>query len=70
MKDLPEVKKVYLINQNYSHGHQVSKFAKGDAQARKRPDVQFVGDDLHPLAQVRATSPLHRQDQGGRAPTA
>ena len=56
MKDLPEVKKVYLINQNYSHGHQVSKFAK-EIMKRKRPDVQFVGDDLHPLAQVRDFSP-------------
>jgi branched-chain amino acid transport system substrate-binding protein len=28
MKDQPEIKKVYLINQNYSHGQQVSKFAK------------------------------------------
>ena len=56
MKDLPEVKKVYLINQNYSHGQQVSKFAKQMMQ-RKRPDVQFVGDDLHPLAQVRDFSP-------------
>ena len=56
MKDLPEVKKVYLINQNYSHGHQVSKFAK-EMMARKRPDVQFVGDDLHPLAQVRDFAP-------------
>ena len=56
MKDLPEVKKVYLINQNYSHGQQVSKFAK-EMMQRKRPDVQFVGDDLHPLAQVRDFSP-------------
>ena len=56
MKDLPEVKKVYLINQNYSHGHQVSKYAK-EMMARKRPDVQFVGDDLHPLAQVRDFAP-------------
>ena len=56
MKDLPEVKKVYLINQNYSHGHQVSKFAK-EMMQRKRPDVQFVGDDLHPLAQVRDFAP-------------
>ena len=49
MKDLPEVKKVYLINQNYSHGHQVSKYAK-EMMKRKRPDVQFVGDDMAPLA--------------------
>ena len=32
------VKNVYLLNQNYSHGHQVAKFAK-DIMARKRPDV-------------------------------
>ena len=56
MKDIPEIKKVYLINQNYSHGHQVSKYAK-EMMQRKRPDVQFVGDDLHPLAQVRDFSP-------------
>ena len=56
MKDQPDVKKVYLINQNYSHGHQVSKFAK-EIMPRKRPDIQFVGDDLHPLAQVKDFAP-------------
>jgi len=56
IKDQPEVKKVYLINQNYAHGQQVSKFAKSMLQ-RKRPDVQVVGDDLHPLAQVRDFAP-------------
>lgn len=56
MKDKPEVKKVYLLNQNYSHGHQVAKFAK-ETLKRKRPDVQIVGEDLHPLAQVRDFAP-------------
>ncbi|KTT27950.1 branched-chain amino acid ABC transporter substrate-binding protein [Pseudacidovorax intermedius] len=56
MKDQQDIKKVYLINQNYSHGQQVSKFAKENL-ARKRPDVQIVGDDLHPLAQVRDFAP-------------
>ncbi|HNN89847.1 MAG TPA: ABC transporter substrate-binding protein, partial [Giesbergeria sp.] len=56
MKDIPEVKKVYLINQNYAHGHQVSKYAK-EMLKRKRADVQVVGDDLHPLAQVRDFAP-------------
>ena len=56
MKEQPDVKKVYLLNQNYSHGHQVAKFAK-EIMARKRPDVQFVGEDLHPLAQVRDFAP-------------
>ncbi len=56
MKDKPDVKKVYLLNQNYSHGHQVTKFAK-ETLKRKRPDVQIVGEDLHPLAQVRDFAP-------------
>ncbi len=56
VKDQPDIKKVYLINQNYAHGQQVSRFAK-EIMARKRPDVQFVGDDLHPLASVRDFAP-------------
>jgi branched-chain amino acid transport system substrate-binding protein len=56
MKDQKDIKKVYLINQNYSHGQQVSRFAK-EMIAAKRPDVQVVGDDLHPLAQVRDFAP-------------
>ena len=56
MKDQTDIKKVYLINQNYAHGQQVSRFAK-EILARKRPDVQFVGDDLHPLASVRDFAP-------------
>ena len=56
MKDVPEIKKVYLINQNYSHGQQVSKFAKQNLKD-KRPDIEIVGDDLHPLAQVRDFAP-------------
>jgi branched-chain amino acid transport system substrate-binding protein len=56
IKDQTDVKKVYLLNQNYSHGHQVAKFAKENLQ-RKRPDIEFVGEDLHPLAQVRAFAP-------------
>ena len=39
MKDQPKVKNVYLLNQNYSHGHQVAKFFK-EGMARKRPDVK------------------------------
>jgi len=56
MKEQSDIKKVYLINQNYSHGHQVAKYAKENL-ARKRPDVQIVGEDLHPLAQVRDFAP-------------
>ena len=56
MKDQPKVKKVYIIGQNYSHGQQVSKYFK-EAIKRKRPDVQIVGDDLHPIGQVKDFAP-------------
>ncbi len=56
MKDQPDIKKVYILGQNYSHGVQVAKFAK-ESLARKRPDIQIVGEDLHPLAQVRDFAP-------------
>jgi branched-chain amino acid transport system substrate-binding protein len=57
MKDQTSVKKVYLINQNYAHGQQVSRYFK-DTIARKRPDVQIVGDDLHALGQVKDFAPF------------
>lgn len=50
------IKKVYLIDQNYSHGHQVSRAAK-EMLKRKRPDIQIVGDDFHPIATVKDFSP-------------
>jgi branched-chain amino acid transport system substrate-binding protein len=56
MKDQPKVKNVYLLNQNYSHGHQVAKFFK-EGMAHKRPDVKIVGEDLHPIGQVKDFSP-------------
>ncbi len=50
------IRKVYLINQNYSFGQAVSRAAKADLK-RKRPDVEIVGDDLHPLGQVKDFAP-------------
>ena len=51
-----DIKKVYILGQNYSHGVQVAKYAK-ETLARKRPDIQIVGEDLHPLAQTRDFAP-------------
>ncbi len=56
MKDQPKVSKVYLLNQNYSHGQQVAKYFK-EGIARKRPDVKIVGEDLHPIGQVKDFAP-------------
>ena len=56
MKDQPEIKKVYIIGQNYSHGQQVTRYFKEDIK-RKRPDIEIVGDDLHPIAQIKDFAP-------------
>lgn len=56
MKGQPDIHKVYLNNQNYSHGHQVAKYFK-EGLARNRPDVQVVGEDYVPLAQVKDFAP-------------
>jgi branched-chain amino acid transport system substrate-binding protein len=64
----PNVKKVYLINQNYSFGHQVARAAK-DYLKRKRPDIQIVGEDLHPLAQVKDFAPYAAKIKASGADT-
>src|SRR6476646_690751 len=47
MKTRPNIKKLYLINQDYSFGQSVRATAR-KMLAQKRPDVQIVGDELHP----------------------
>ena len=50
------IKKIYLINQDYAYGQSVSRVAK-EMIAAKRPDVQVVGDELHPTGKVKDFSP-------------
>ena len=68
MKDDKSVKNVYLINQNYAHGHQVAAFAKENL-ARKRPDVKVVGEDLHPIGQVKDFAPYVAKMKAANADT-
>lgn len=56
IKTTPSVKKVYLINQDYSFGESVRTTAK-KMLAAKRPDVQIVGDELHPLLKITDFAP-------------
>jgi branched-chain amino acid transport system substrate-binding protein len=51
-----DIHKVYLINQDYSFGKAVA-VAAHRILAAKRPDVQIVGDELHPLQKVQDFSP-------------
>ena len=56
MKTRPNIKKVYLINQDYSFGQAVRKEARAMLGV-KRPDIEIVGDEVHPLLKVTDFSP-------------
>jgi len=64
----PKIKNVYLINMNYSFGQAVSRAAKADL-ARKRPDIKIVGDDMHPIGQVKDFSPYIAKMKAANADT-
>jgi branched-chain amino acid transport system substrate-binding protein len=51
-----KIKKVYLIDQDYSFGKAVAA-AANRMLAEKRPDIRIVGDELHPLQKVQDFSP-------------
>ncbi len=46
------VKKLYLIGQDYSFGQHVLKKGR-EMLAAKRPDMEIVGEDLHPIGKVK-----------------
>lgn len=50
------VRRVYLIAQDYSFGHQVSKLAR-EMLAAKRPDIRIVGDEFHPIGKIKDFAP-------------
>jgi branched-chain amino acid transport system substrate-binding protein len=51
-----KIKRVYLINQDYSFGKAVAAAAT-KMLGEKRPDIKIVGDELHPLQKVQDFSP-------------
>ncbi len=51
-----KIKKVYLINQDYAFGQAVSKAGQA-MMTKKRPDVEIMGNELHPLGKVKDFAP-------------
>jgi branched-chain amino acid transport system substrate-binding protein len=52
LQDDRELRRLYLIGQDYSFGRHVLAAAR-EGVARRRPDIAIVGDELHPLGRVR-----------------
>ncbi|SFR62378.1 amino acid/amide ABC transporter substrate-binding protein, HAAT family [Marinobacter daqiaonensis] len=68
MKDQEEINKLFLINQDYSHGQFISNHMKTLID-EKDMDVEVVGDVLHPIAQVRDFAPYVARIQQSGADT-
>ncbi|HYP70307.1 MAG TPA: branched-chain amino acid ABC transporter substrate-binding protein [Variovorax sp.] len=54
--DDKSVQKAYLIGQDYSFGQAVLRESRRQLTAL-RPDIQIVGDELHPMGRVKDFSP-------------
>lgn len=54
------IEKVYLIGQDYSFGKAVAAAAVRDL-GNKRPDVEIVGNELHPIGKVKDFTPYARK---------
>jgi len=52
LKDDKALKNIYLIGQDYSFGQAVLREARKQLGSQ-RPDVQIVGDELHPMGRVK-----------------
>jgi len=60
IKDNPDIKKVYIIGQDYSFGKAVAAAAVSMLGA-KRPDIEIVGNELHPIGKVKDFTPYARK---------
>ena len=55
-----DIKKVYLIGQDYSFGKAVAAAAES-MLGEKRPDIEIVGNELHPIGKVKDFTPYARK---------
>ncbi|MBW8639379.1 branched-chain amino acid ABC transporter substrate-binding protein [Hoeflea sp. WL0058] len=55
-----DIKKVYIIGQDYSFGKAVAAAAVSFL-GEKRPDIEIVGNELHPIGKVKDFTPYARK---------
>ena len=60
MAGVDSMKKVYIIGQDYSFGKAVAAAAVKNL-GEKRPDIEIVGNELHPIGKVKDFTPYARK---------
>jgi len=68
IKSRPNIKKIYLINQDYSLG-QSTRVTARRLLKELRPDVEIVGDELHPLLKITDFAPYAAKIKASGADT-
>ena len=63
-----QVRRMYLIGQDYSFGQTVLREAKRQL-ALQRPDITLVGEELHPIGRVKDFLPYATKIKASRADT-
>lgn len=53
---MPDVQKIFLLNQDYAHGRQWANYGRAMV-GQARPDIEFTGEMLHPIGQVKDFAP-------------
>jgi len=56
IKKQPDIKNIYLLNQDYAHGRQWARYGQ-EMVALARPDIKFVGEDFHAIGRVKDFAP-------------
>lgn len=64
--DNKDIDKIYLIGQDYSFGKAVASAAV-KYMGEKRPDVEIVGNELHPIGKVKDFTPYARKIMASEA---
>ncbi|MCW5262633.1 branched-chain amino acid ABC transporter substrate-binding protein [Verminephrobacter eiseniae] len=68
MKKQPDISRVYLLNQDYAHGRQWAHYGR-EMVGLARPDIQFVGETMHPLGRVKDFAPYLARVKSSAADT-
>ena len=66
IKENGDIKKIYLIGQDYSFGKAVAAAAV-KFLGEKRPDIEIVGNELHPIGKVKDFTPYARKIMASEA---
>jgi len=56
IKTQPDIKQMYLFNQDYAHGRQWASYGR-QLVGLARPDIKFVGEEFFPIGRVKDFAP-------------